>query len=427
MPRRPLLLSLLASSILCLAFCSAGGRSEPARDPLTGRVRILYVGDCFGTRSFPYVCMTREPLFVVTPIPSSTGRERVEEEVRKLMRLYMPRTYSEHLAKNDLVLLSAMELFYFRADQLVWFKKGVLEEGDAIVMIGGYHTFGGKPPSPSWSGTSVEDVLPVNIIDSEVWEIAAYLPVPVDPGDEFCSSLDWSKPRPFYGMNIVTLKQSAREVLRRSTGPRHPLLVYWEVGKGSGVAHTPDWAPGWGEDFTKWSYFADYVNNLMYYAARLAVPQDLELLHAVRSTLFNQQQERGVIQSLANFVESFGGNADPIQRELGKIAGMEAEAYRLYADQDYQAVMVKMDEVSRAVGEIKVKAIDLKNRTFIWVFAIEWLVVTGTLMVAGYALWTLMVGRRLYREVAGTRLSSVSDGREGELAGSGHDLAVVKR
>ena len=189
--------------MLCSTHLPVNGQSEAARDPLTGRVRILYVGDCFGTRALPDVCMAREPLFVITPIPSSTGRERIEEEVRKLMRLHMPRTYAEHLAKIDLVLLSAMERFYFRADQLVWFEKGVVEEGDAIVMIGGYHTFGGKPPSPSWSGTSVEDVLPVNIIDSEVWELAAYLPVPVDPEDEFCSSLDWSRPRPFYGMNVA--------------------------------------------------------------------------------------------------------------------------------------------------------------------------------------------------------------------------------
>ncbi len=376
---------------------------------MSGKARILYIGDCFGTRSLPYICMTREPLFVVTPIPSSTGRERVEEEVRKLMRLYMPRTYAQHLAETDVVLLSAMERFYFTTDHLIWFRKGIVEEGQGMLMVGGYHTFGGKAPSPSWSGTAVAEVLPVNILDGEVWEIAAYTPVPVDPEDDFCSSLDWYRPQPFYGMNVVTMKQSAREVLKRSRPPMHPLLVYWDVGKGSAIAHTPDWAPGWGEDFMKWSYFPDYVNNLMYYAARIGVPQDLELLHAVRSTLFAQQQERGIIRSLANFVESFGGNAGPIERELARISEMEAEAYRLYADQDFGAVMAKMDEVSRAAGEIKVRAMDLKNTTLVWVFAIEWLAVTGTLMMAGYALWALMVGRRLYREVAGTRLSSDRD------------------
>ncbi len=359
----------------------------------------------------PYVYMTREPLFVVTPIPSSTGRERIEEEVRKLMRLYMPRTYRDHLGKHDLVLMSAMERFYFTSDQLMWFKKGVLEEGQGIMMVGGYHTFGGKPPSPSWSGTSVEDVLPVEILDAEIWDTGgvAFRPVPVDPQHEFCTSLDWTTARPFYGMNIVKLRQSAVEILRRSAGPRDPLLVHWEVGKGSGLAHTPDWAPGWGEDFMHWEYFPDYVDNMLYFLARLSVPQDLELIHAVRAILFGHRQERGVIVSMANFVESFGGNSGPIQRELRSLEESEREAYLLYADQDYEGVLLRMDEISRAVAELSVRTMDLKNRTLAWVFAIEWLVVTGTLMIGGFVLWALMVRRALYREVAATRLSSVAE------------------
>jgi len=39
------------------------------------------------------------------------------------------------------------------------------------------------------------------------------------------------------------------------------------------------------------------------------------------------------------------------------------------------------------------------------IFAIEWFVVTGTIALGGFALWTLMVRRALYKEPESTRLS----------------------
>ena len=49
-------------------------------------------------------------------------------------------------------------------------------------------------------------------------------------------------------------------------------------------------------------------------------------------------------------------------------------------------------------------AIQAKDNALFWIFVIEWFVVTGTSMVAGALLWSLMVRRRLYREVGETRL-----------------------
>jgi len=38
-----------------------------------------------------------------------------------------------------------------------------------------------------------------------------------------------------------------------------------------------------------------------------------------------------------------------------------------------------------------------------WIYTIEWLAVTATLMLSGIALWELMIRRRIYREVEITR------------------------
>jgi hypothetical protein len=45
----------------------------------------------------------------------------------------------------------------------------------------------------------------------------------------------------------------------------------------------------------------------------------------------------------------------------------------------------------------------LRERALLWVYVVEWLAVTGTLLVCGMVLWTLMIRKRLYRQVAVTR------------------------
>ena len=49
-------------------------------------------------------------------------------------------------------------------------------------------------------------------------------------------------------------------------------------------------------------------------------------------------------------------------------------------------------------------ALEAKDAALFWVFVTEWLVVTASGLICGAVVWTLMVRRRLYREVTVTRL-----------------------
>ena len=60
----------------------------------------------------------------------------------------------------------------------------------------------------------------------------------------------------------------------------------------------------------------------------------------------------------------------------------------------------------READELALRA---KQTALFWVYVIEWLVVTATLLVCATVLWALMVRRRLYREVSATRIKSLSD------------------
>jgi hypothetical protein len=181
-------------------------------------------------------------------------------------------------------------------------------------------------------------------------------------------------------------------------------LVYWETGKGSGLAHAPDWNPGWGSTFMTWEYYQDYAVNILYLTARMGIPQDPVLMHFLRLDIQRYAESRDFISRLIDFVENFGGDTSPLNEDLIAIDSTKAEANALYLEQDFEAVADKMVEVWDAFSEIETKAMKIKDRALFWIYLSEWLIVTGTLMISSYALWSLMIRRRLYRETVSTRL-----------------------
>jgi len=55
------------------------------------------------------------------------------------------------------------------------------------------------------------------------------------------------------------------------------------------------------------------------------------------------------------------------------------------------------------VERIEEAAMRLKDRALLWVYVTEWCAVSGTLLVSGLVVYSLLVRRKLYREVVVTR------------------------
>ncbi len=104
------------------------------------------------------------------------------------------------------------------------------------------------------------------------------------------------------------------------------------------------------------------------------------------------------------FADKFGANLRPVEIKLEILEDQKAHVDRLFIDQDYEAAALALESALVELKEIVEDAIRAKDRALIWIFVIEWLVVTGTSMMAGVVLWTLMVKRKLYREVGETKL-----------------------
>ncbi len=378
--------------------------SDPAigrKDPDTGRIRVLYIGD-HGPYS-PSPIMDSEPLIqlrVAVAVFHLKGPER-----RRLNRLYFPRTYAD-LTQYEAIVISDAPVDQFEDRHYVWFKNSVIQNGSGFVMIGGNGGFGGGPEMP-WNPTAVQDVLPVWGV---VGEKAIGRVEIADPDHEFVEGLpltkrwDWMHE---YGINEVVLKQEAymlAEVQDRGKGSI-PFWATWDLGKGRSFAVTGDWTPMGGVLFMRWPYYGDFALNLMLYLSQNPIPGNLELLHRLRADFFGYRSTRTYLFSVMEFAEKFGANMESVEAMLTEADEKQLESARAYLDQDFDGSMEWISEALDHLLQASDRAMRLKDEALVWIYLIEWSVVTATFTIGAFVLWTLMVRRRLYREVERTRFA----------------------
>lgn len=391
-------------AILVLAIsplATAAIARDPRKDEATGRVRVLYIGDAWGPT--PFFHISAEPSFVATPIPATyihlgTYNDR---QLRQFMRIYMPRNFGEFTSNYDLLILSDTNRALYNPEQLRWFKRGV-EEGIGLMMVGGVEAFGGDG-HPTWGDSPVEETLPVLCGSGQTFRKDFKVTVNY-PQDPFIMSLPWKTMPFFHGMNVVTAKEGSSVLLQANLPPNHPVLVYWEFGNGSSLAHAPDWTPAWGSSIMYyWEYYSDYIANLNYLTAGTGIPQDPELMHRIRNEFRNYALNRALSLSLMEFVEKFGARISRGEEHLSQIGRMEKGAEELYIAQSYDEVLTVLDGVKEEFEALSRELIDLKEKALLWIYIVEWSAVSGTSVACGVVLWTLMIRRRLYREVGMTR------------------------
>jgi len=214
----------------------------------------------------------------------------------------------------------------------------------------------------------------------------------------------------FRGMNRVTLKQGA--VLLLNSDVPYPPLSYIYIGNGRSVAHAMDWSRGGGVDITIWKYFGDYVANIAFLATRSEIPQDVDLLHSLRSDFLSARLRIGSVIDVANFVERFGAKTTGLQEKIAQANEQVRLAERPYISHDYQLARDRIRELFEYLDALQEEAMRLKDRALFWVGIVEWVLTLSVTLFSGFVLWTLMVRRRLYRAVGTTRLSDSLGGLE---------------
>ena len=65
--------------------------------------------------------------------------------------------------------------------------------------------------------------------------------------------------------------------------------------------------------------------------------------------------------------------------------------------------MEEVEHVLDLLMEADALAVKAKHSALFWLYVTEWLVITATLLIVGSILWSLMVRRKMYKEVHSTR------------------------
>jgi len=374
-----------------------------------GRIGVLYVGD-YPVRAAPFSIMGSDPLFKMLFVPASSrgfGGWELEDVMRSI-RLYMPRTPVEISTNFDVIVLSdANSLLVSRYIDLM--ARAVSEDGLGLFMSGGAESFGGSSSQPSWGQTAIGQLLPTDDIPG-VWVEYVVRMVITNHDYELIKSLPWDMNDPTLSApikwhhNPVTRKPGAEQLAHVVvTSGNHPLMVTWRLEKSRVFALTSEIHRFWEGE--QWDYGYDLGCNLMIHLDDRPVPQDIQLVHAARSKMIRTTTRRALLMALLDFTEAFGANTKrmiPLFEEMDEAI---SQAGRYYLELHFDEMLQEYGQVESIMVEAEQEAVKLKNETLMWVHITEWLVVTGTAMTVGAVLWTLMVKRKLYKQVAVTRAS----------------------
>lgn len=395
----------LLLSLLLLPACYASPHYEA-----TGRIGILCIGDTsygespiLGWLSLDFAVQWQE-------LPTDVGGVMTDEAAKKVTRIYLPRTLERMVQSYDILLLLEPRMNWFSGTEMHRFAQGVDEGLSAFLTLWpddeGYLSL----VETDFASVFPQDFTPffeaaqdvpfvVEIVEERPPVLTPFLQVGIE-------RFKGTKTRPIYPRQGSLTWAIARKS-GLGAGNEDEFIISWEYGEKGAVNWVVgvDVDEGWFRPSGGNEYAADIILNMVYYSTGKELPPSIELIHGLRSAFYRYNLEKKLIFSMIEFVDRFGANTATLESaiaeaDLGKV---QAEGY--YLEGDYDSSYATIREMIKELSALNSEAIKIKERALLWVYLTEWTAVSGTLVLAGFVLYSLMVQRKLYREVSVTRSS----------------------
>jgi len=374
-------------------------------DPNTHVIRMLHIGKAWLMPYTPGPTFVKDPRISWNPVPAHAW-SMGEKAAQRNLRLYMPRSQEELREKYDVVVEDGM----FATDMPPRFIRWLIDEmkssGIGFLMADDSSSFATSGSHPSWYLTPIGDILPVNDKPGLYGPPEQFHCLPQIPGHPLTRDLPWNqvwisssnKPWPKQGSTVVALMSPTVPV---NNGKAY--MCFWKMGKGISFAYVHKWHINEGT-FYRWPYHEDVLVHLIYFTAQEPIPDDVMQEHRVRGLFDKVYQQRLYLLSFIEFADKFGANLRQVEVGLAEDSKLYDEARQSFIDADMDSCTSQLNRLSDSYAQLTELAFHLWNRAIFWVHVVEWLVVTGTSMLAGGLLWLLMVRRKLYREITSTRI-----------------------
>jgi len=388
------LLTLLAAVLLPMGPSSAGDT----------KIHVLLTGDIYPC---PVITLCAvDPIYDYTPIQT---REIPYQQARKYSRIYFPRTRRE--------LLNYSILFFVDGDMSVFTGRQVEMMLDAVEKggVGTFWTFG--PNYGSVMSCDLSKVIPHDVsreFNQWAWGLSFYrvrfrrgLPPVFTPFIE----LGVENARA-YGCGQIVPREGTT-IWGDLVPFGWPWMASWRYDGGGlcWVAADDLDHPFWERTtygFSENKFSIDIMANIITYTVGRKLPDDVLLPIQIRREIQGYLEGKGLFTATLEFVEKFGAKTSDLYEDLLELeAGPVSQAEKSYFEGRYEDALSKIRAANRRVETLVNLALKARERALVWIFAIEWLVVSSTSMLSGFLLWSLMVRRRAYKEVGTTRLASL--------------------
>ena len=341
------------------------------------------------------ILFLRDPLFEhsLYPLPPDLN----DDDKRKLDRVYYPRTRDLLVEGYDLMVFHDARIEHFIPRQIHDLDHAFREEG-MVAMSGLCLAW-----DTAWVPTILSDLVPVS--EHEGFRFTGYTVDLVRERDPVLLPFASLGVEKVVGtqLSIMTVRQGA--VVWGYARPQgFPWLVSWRPGGTKAgmqwvVAHIFD---GWWSEENN-DYALDVATNMIFYSLGEPLISDIQARREARRLFTIYQGQKSLVLSMMEWADRLGANTVPLSDRIKDIELEMEDSLESYFEQDYAATISFLQSLSPRVSEISNEAIRLKNEAMFWIYISEWLIVTSAGIISGFVLWSLMIRRRLFREVEATR------------------------
>ena len=184
-----------------------------------------------------------------------------------------PKTASE-LAEYEVIMISdcgantfnlPMNTFMHlnKSENKLKMLKDYVENGGALVMIGGYLTFQGIEAKGAYKNTYIEEILPVTLLngDDRMERCQGVYPIIELPEHPILKNVPKENWPCLYGYNLLIPKDESEVIVSVDNAP---MIVLGSYGKGRVCAYATDCSPHWSPvEFCTWEGYSPLWNNII--------------------------------------------------------------------------------------------------------------------------------------------------------------------
>jgi hypothetical protein len=365
--------------------------------------RLIWLGEIVGNNEMFIDMIPTDPRFELVKVVPCNILLLPYDVALRFVRTYLPRKYTDLLEGTDAMLFHDYSPKIMTTKYLEWFRQGVYDGlGLALVEFAQRVSECGME---YWEDTVLYEAFPAELAPNCVEAIYGRQYYKIVRNSPLVDFPNMEKLIMNWGHHGDLIPREGSIIWANWKGRGTPALVSGTYGDGTVLHYDHGWDTIPDDVKRTWRYLPDYIFNHLCFITGLPFPDDLELTHEARALFAAVDEQTRVAISVIEFIDKFGANSRPFETQLADTQDQKLQAEDAYLQGDLNGAAGILADLNDELTRISSDMMEAKNRAMFWIFVIEWLAVTATGMVCGFILWTIMIRRKLYREVKATRLS----------------------